>query len=117
MFFPMACGREKHFVQSKRRIARQRRAAQAQSEALSEKMRTIFPDTLKRPALGAGRFCCAEGDEPLKYQGGGGIGPGGQFAVEHVEALGVGAEEFHLGDEVSGVGLLLLGQCSAHHQN
>ena len=42
----------------------------------------------------------------VQYQAGGAVGAAGQFLVEHVEALGVVAEEFHLGDHVAGVGLL-----------
>ena len=43
----------------------------------------------------------------VQHQAGGAVGAGGEFLVEHIEALGVGAEELHLGDEVAGVGLLL----------
>ena len=35
------------------------------------------------------------------------VHPGGQLAVEHVQTLGVGAEQLHLGDQVIGIGLLL----------
>ena len=32
---------------------------------------------------------------------------GGQLAVEHIQALGIGAEQLHLGDQIVGVSLLL----------
>ena len=48
---------------------------------------------MRRPAAALG----------LQHQGGRGVDPCLQLAVEHIQSLAVTAEQFHLGDEVGGV--------------